>query len=422
MKIVSIVGARPQFIKAAPVNRAIEKHNRQGHGPRIIEILVHTGQHYDYNMSQVFFDQLNISKPEYHLGVGSGNHGEMTGTMLTRIEAVLLKERPDWVLVYGDTNSTLAGALAAAKLHIPVAHVEAGLRSFNRRMPEEINRVMTDHISSVLFCPTETAVDNLKKEGFNNIFSPINQNSSKPKAQSSESRIQQSINLYPACPVGRNYRTGVKCDSNYLTGASNPIVSNVGDVMYDAFLFNKELCDNKSNILSQLELESGSYCLGTVHRQENTEDPRRLLNIFTAFEELSSADCPFIILLHPKTRKALQQYKGKDCLNHNVRLLPPASYLDMIALEANAKVILTDSGGVQKEAYFAEVPCVTLRDETEWIETVEARWNHLGGTDFQEILSAFEKATDSLPKKRSKLFGDGKASDVLLRELISNSI
>jgi len=317
MKIVTIVGARPQFIKAAAVNRAVESHNRQSRNPKITELLVHTDQSYDFNMSQIFFDQLQVRKPTYHLGVKSENHGQMTGSMLAKIETVLLKERPDWVLVYGDTNSTLAGALAAVKIHIPVAHVEAGLRSFNRRMPEEINRVLTDHISSVLFCPTKTAVKNLENEGI---------------------------------------REGV---------------FKVGDVMYDAFLFNKDRSDHKSEILSELELEPGSYCLGTVHRQENTEDPRRLLNIFAAFEALSSADCPFIILLHPRTKKALQRYKEKDRLSPHVRLLSPASYLDMIALEAHAKVILTDSGGVQKEAYFAEVPCVTLRYETEWIETLQ---------------------------------------------------
>ena len=368
MKLISIVGARPQFIKAAPVSRAIEQHNLNNHGPQIAEILVHTGQHYDYKMSQVFFDQLEIPLPCYNLGVGSGNHGQMTGAMLAKIETVLLKERPDWVRVHGDTNSTVAGAMAAAKLHIPVAHVEAGLRSFNRRMPEEINRVLTDHISDILFCPTDTAIINLKKEG-----------------------------------IAKG-------------------VFNVGDVMYDAFLANKNLARRKSGILSDLELKPGSYCLATVHRQENTEDPRRLLNIFTAFEELSSADCPFIILLHPRTRKALQRHKGKVQLSPHVRLLSPASYLDMIALEVHARVILTDSGGVQKEAYFAGVPCVTLRDETEWIETIEAGWNHLGGADCRQIADAFEKAINSFPLEQPGLYGDGKASHLLLRNLISSSL
>ena len=230
MKIVTIVGARPQFIKAAPVSRAIERHNFEGNGPQITEILIHTGQHYDYNMSQVFFEQLRIREPQYYLGVGSGKHGEMTGAMLCRIEEALLKEKPNLVLVYGDTNSTLSGALASAKLHVPVAHVEAGLRSYNRRMPEEINRVLTDHLSSMLFCPTDTAVLNLEKEGITNG------------------------------------------------------VFKVGDVMYDAFLAYKTLAHQKSTILSDLKLKPKGYCLATVHRQENTENPARLSNIFAAFE------------------------------------------------------------------------------------------------------------------------------------------
>ena len=397
MKIISIVGARPQFIKAASVSRAFESHNRHDRNPRITEILVHTGQHYDHNMSQIFFDQLEIPQPQYNLGVGSGSHGKMTGIMLDRVETVLMKEKPDWVLVYGDTNSTLAGALAAVKLHIPVAHIEAGLRSFNRFMPEEINRVLTDHISTILFCPTETAINNLKNEGFNNIFNPTNEYSSNLKAQSSESRIEN--------PIDQN----------------NPVVVNVGDVMYDAFLFNKELSDNKTKVLSELKLRAGSYCLGTVHRQENTEDSRRLLDIFGAFEEISNADCPFVILLHPRTRKALQRLKKENRFSPHVRLLSPSSYLDMIALEADAKVILTDSGGVQKEAYFAKVPCVTLRDETEWIETVEAGWNHLGGANTQKIVKAFQEAADSRPNGQPNFYGNGEAAKLIVKHLISAS-
>lgn len=367
VRILTVVGARPQFIKAAPVNRAIERHNIQNHRQRITEIVVHTGQHYDHNMSQVFFDQLKIRQPKYNLGVRSGNHGEMTGLMLAKIEDVLLKEKPDWVLVYGDTNSTLAGALAAVKLHIPVAHVEAGLRSFNRGMPEEINRVLTDHVSSLLFCPTDTAVEDLKKEG-------INQG-----------------------------------------------IFKVGDVMYDAFTFNKELSEKKSRILSELDLESESYCLATVHRQENTENSQRLLSIFGAFEELSSAECPFLILLHPRTRKALWQHRKKDQVSPHIQLLSPASYLDMIALEAHAKIILTDSGGVQKEAYFAKVPCVTLRDETEWIETVEAGWNHLGGANTQKVVRAFQEAADSSPNGQPNFYGNGEAAKLIVKHLISAS-
>ena len=283
MKITTIVGARPQFIKAAPINRAIETHNRKGGNCRITEILVHTGQHYDHNMSQVFFDQLKIPHPEYNLGVGSGKHGEMTGLMLAKIEEVLLYENPDWVLVYGDTNSTLSGALAGVKLHMPVAHIEAGLRSYDRRMPEEINRVLTDHIAAMLFCPTQTAVKNLEREG-----------------------VTESVFL-------------------------------VGDVMYDAFLFNKELSAKKSRILRKLDLNKGSYSLATVHRQENTDDPQRLLNIFRAFDEIATSDSPFVVLLHPRTRKALEKHTDQNQSNPNVRLLSPASYLDMIELETHAR-------------------------------------------------------------------------------------
>ena len=395
LKIVTIVGARPQFIKAATVSRAISRHNDSTNSSNsITEILVHTGQHYDQNMSKIFFDELKIAQPQYNLNIGSDTHGRQTAKMLSAIEEVLEKERPDWVLIYGDTNSTLAGALAASKLHIPVAHVEAGLRSFNRRMPEEINRVVTDHISNILFCPTDTAVKNLIKEGFTNIAND-----------------------------GKFLNRDLF--ENRLSAFSfqlSPLVVNVGDVMYDAFLANKNLAQQKSTILSDLELKPKGYCLATVHRQENTEDTQRLLNIFTAFEELSSADCPFIILLHPRTRKALQRYKDKDRLSPHVRLLSPAGYLDMIALEVHARVILTDSGGVQKEAYFARVPCVTLREETEWVETIEAGWNHLGGADSQKIVKAFQKAIDSSPNKQSNLFGHGKASELLLHELVSNSI
>ncbi len=306
IKIITIVGARPQFVKAVSVSRAIERHNIEEHSPKITEILVHTGQHYDHNMSQVFFDQMEIKQPHYYLGIGSRNHGEMTGAMLISIEKVFFKEKCDLVMVYGDTNSTLAGALAASKLHIPVAHVEAGLRSFNRRMPEEVNRVITDHISSFLFCPTNTAVTNLEKEG--------------------------------------------------VTKG----VFKVGDVMYDAFLFYKDLAYRKSRILSDLKLENGEYCLCTVHRQENSDDPTRLANIFAAFEELASNDCPFIFPLHPRTCKSLQQHNIEDHVSPHTRLINPLSYLDMISLLTNAKIIMTDSGGVQKEACFARVPCVTL--------------------------------------------------------------
>ncbi|MGD9041920.1 MAG: UDP-N-acetylglucosamine 2-epimerase (non-hydrolyzing), partial [Desulfobacteraceae bacterium] len=334
MKIVTIVGARPQFIKAASVSRAIQKHNKENQG-QIREIMVHTGQHYDENMSQVFFDELEIREPDYNLGVGSGTHGQMTGAMLEKIEEVLLQEKPDIVLVYGDTNSTLAGALAASKLHFPVGHVEAGLRSFNRQMPEEINRVLTDHVSTFLFCPTDTAVANLKKEG--------------------------------------------------ITKG----VFKVGDVMFDSFLFNKRLAEKKSVILSALGLKPKNYCLATVHRQENTTNGKRLSGIFEAFNKLASQDCPFIAPLHPRTAKALDELGKERLCGPHVRILEPISYLDMILLETHARVILTDSGGVQKEAYFAKTPCITLREETEWVELVEHGYNVIAGCISEGICGAF---------------------------------
>jgi len=288
IKIVTIIGARPQFIKAATISRAIEIHNIEEQNTPIKEIIVHTGQHYDLNMSQIFFDQLEIPNPHYHLEVGSGSHGQMTGEMLSKIEDILKKENPDWVLVYGDTNSTLAGALAAVKLHIPVGHVEAGLRSFNRRMPEETNRVVTDHISTMLFCPTEIAVNNLKNEGFKNILKPTN--------------------------------------STNPTNPSNPIILNVGDVMYDAFLAFTHQALKKSKILLDLELKVGKFCLATVHRQENTDDASRLFNIFSAFEKLACKECPFIIPLHPRTRKNLKKQKVRAVKNQYINIISPINW------------------------------------------------------------------------------------------------
>ena len=364
IRIVTIVGARPQFIKAATVSRAIHSYNVGCRTHHITEVLLHTGQHYDYNMSQIFFEQLEIGRAKYHLDIGSGSHGEMTGAMLAKIEHVLMQERPDWVLVYGDTNSTLAGALAAAKLHISVAHVEAGLRSFNRQMPEEINRILTDHLSDLLFCPTVTAVHNLEREGI------------------------------------------------------TPGVHMVGDVMYDAFLFYKNVAAERSRILQDLDLRPGKYCLATVHRQENTEDPQKLDNILTAFEELAREDCPIVLPLHPRTLKVIVMLRGHDIQIPNVKILPPVSYLDMIELETQARVIFTDSGGMQKEAFFAHVPCITLRDETEWVETVEAGWNQLAGTNAQMIADAFVTATSSQRQKKGGLYGEGDASEILLERLV----
>ena len=313
LKILTIVGARPQFIKAAAVSRAI----RETDG--LSEVMVHTGQHFDSNMSDVFFEELDIPKPQHHLDINGGGHGDMTGRMLMAIEPILLEEKPDWVVVYGDTNSTLAGALAASKLHIPVAHVEAGLRSFNRRMPEEINRVVTDHLSALQLCPTTTAVTNLAAEGV-------------------------------------------------AAG-----VHHVGDVMYDATLFVTDKAEKSSAILSNLGLASKTYALATIHRAENTGDRQQLLAVVQFLQD-QSRKFPVVLPLHPRTRQAALAM-GVDL--DGLKVIDPVGYLDMAKLLHNALEVYTDSGGVQKEAYFHRVPCITLRDETEWTETITHGWNRL---------------------------------------------
>jgi len=366
LKIITVIGARPQIIKAAAVSRALIR-DYEDRNPEIREIIVHTGQHYDYNMSQAFFDCLEIQKPDYNLNVGSGHHGQMTAAMLAKIEDVLMKEKPDWVLVYGDTNSSLAGALAASKLHIPVAHVEAGLRSFNRHMPEEINRVLTDHVSKLLFAPTGTAVNNLAKEGI-------------------------------------------------LSG-----VIKVGDVMLDNYLIFKPMALQTSRILEQLGVISKHYCLATIHRQENTDDAAKLSGIFQALNEISRQFYPIILPLHPRTLKALEKNGLSNDALSNLLLIEPVDYFDMICLQMNASVILTDSGGIQKEAYFAGVPCVTLRDETEWIETVEAGVNYLCGADTTLILEAYSKACQTEVNMLDGLYGDGSASTSIIRALIEDA-
>ncbi|MCD6334965.1 MAG: UDP-N-acetylglucosamine 2-epimerase (non-hydrolyzing) [Candidatus Latescibacteria bacterium] len=339
MKVLSIVGARPQFIKCALVSRRLREVGQ--------EILLHTGQHYDERMSAVFFEELGIPEPEYNLGVGSGSHGKQTGEMLVGIEEVLLKEQPDVVLVYGDTNSTLAAALAAAKLKLPVAHVEAGLRSFNRAMPEEINRVATDRISDVLCCPSERAVQNLSAEGM-------------------------------------------------VEG-----VHNTGDVMYDALLANVKIAEQKSTALSELALEPCVYVLATVHRPRNTDTPERLSDILSAFEAL---DAPVLFPVHPRTRKKIAELSVRLT---NTKMVEPVSYLDMLMLLKHARKLLTDSGGMQKEAYFLEVPCVTMREETEWTETVEEGWNRLVGADRARIIEAASEGF--VPQTRGNAYGEGRA-------------
>lgn len=317
MKVLTVIGARPQFIKAATVSRQFR--NRTG----VTEILVHTGQHYDSNMSEVFFEELEIPEPDYNLGIQSGTHGVQTGRMLESIENVMLSEKPEWVLVYGDTNSTLAGTLAAAKLHIPVAHVEAGLRSFNRKMPEEVNRVLTDHVAELLFTPSKLAGKNLVREG----ISP------------------EKIRF-------------------------------VGDVMYDAALFYGLKSEKNYQLLDSLGLERGEYVLATIHRAENTDDSQRLTAILEALIRIAATEA-VVLPLHPRTRKALEANKLFEYAKQGLQLIDPVGYLDMIVLEKHARVIATDSGGVQKEAFFYRVPCVTLRDETEWVELVELGWNRV---------------------------------------------
>jgi len=393
LKIVSVVGARPQFIKAAPVSKALRKAGHQ-------EILVHTGQHYDYGMAKVFFEELSISEPDVNLGVGSGAHGWQTGQMLIRIEKVLLAEKPDCVLVYGDTNSTLAGALATVKLHIPLAHVEAGLRSFNRKMPEEHNRVLTDHCADILFCPTETAVNNLRNEGFTNII-----NGGKLFGE-----IFFKNNL-SALPAPWNPKA-IPLGSFELA----PIVMNVGDTMYDAALQFSGIARRKSTILDDLGIKSKEYLLATVHRPYNTDIPENLQNILSAFLEINE---PIIFPVHPRTRQCLINSTFKT-QNLKLRCIPPVGYLDMLILEQNEKAIFTDSGGMQKEAYFFGVLCVTMRTETEWVETVEEGWNVVTGANREKIVAEVRCFKTDNP--RPELYGNGRATEKIVHHLTVTQI
>jgi len=346
MHILTIIGARPQFIKAAVLSRYLRDNPSCG----IKETLLHTGQHYDQNMSDVFFEEMDIQRPDINLHVGSGNHGKTTGLMLEKIEEVILERKPDAVLVYGDTNSTLSGALAASKLHVPVAHVEAGLRSFMMAMPEEQNRRLTDHLSTWLFCPTQTAIDNLKREG-------ITDNG-------------------PAPPSSDNKRVAL-----------------TGDIMYDASLYYR-----KKNGVQTNEKD---FILLTIHRAENTDDPNKLNAIFTAINELSGFH--FIFPVHPRTIKIIEKEKIK--LSEHIKMIEPVGYLEMLALESACNAILSDSGGVQKEAYFFKKPCITMRDSTEWIELVIAGWNTLTGADTGKIINAVKNL--HIPDAYPSLYGDG---------------
>lgn len=344
--IATIVGARPQFIKVAPVSRALAATGT------VREVLIHTGQHHDAGMSDVFFDELGIATPDHHLAIHGGGHGAMTGAMLQKLEPVLESLKPDRVLVYGDTNSTLAGALVAAKLHIPVAHVEAGLRSFNRAMPEEINRVVADQLSDILFASTQAAVDNLRREGF----------------------TQERIFA-------------------------------VGDVMYDAALQFAQVASGRSGILTYAGVEPGRYVLATVHRAENTDDPVRLANMVSALDTVA-ATLPVVLPLHPRTASRM---KAAGLAFERVRTIPPVGYLDMVALESQAALIATDSGGVQKEAFFYHVPCVTLRDETEWVELVDLGWNRLASPAAVGLADLILQALGNKGVEANP-YGDGTAS------------
>ena len=351
MKIVTILGARPQFIKAGSVSREIAKHEN------IEEVIIHTGQHFDANMSDIFFDEMQIPKPNYYLNVNGLGHGGMTGQMLEKIEEVLLKEKPDWVMVYGDTNSTLAGTLAATKLHIKIAHVEAGLRSFNMKMPEEINRILTDRVSNILFCPTDTAIYNLKNEGFENI----------------DCRVIKS-----------------------------------GDVMQDGALFYKDLAVKPKYTMSH------DYILCTIHRAENTNDSSRLENIFEALNTIAK-ERQIILPLHPRTKKILKELAIDTA---NLTLIDPIGYLEMVWLINNCSYVMTDSGGLQKEAYFFEKPCITLRDETEWVELVENGFNVLVGANKEKILEVYKNYRFNHDFTLN-LYGRGKASGIIIKELMT---
>ena len=442
MKIATVIGARPQFIKAAAVSRAIAEQRRNeglrpisrgktgtrprphflsekkgsrpsfspgavpvfsGASPAIEEILIHTGQHYDDGMSAVFFRELEIPEPKYNLNVGSGPHGQQTGRMLAAIEEVLLAEKPDWVLIYGDTNSTLAGALAAAKLHIPIAHVEAGLRSFNRRMPEEINRIVADQLSTLLFCPSQVAVDNLAAEG-------IGKNGGKTGTAPHffSEKKGRSPSFSPGAGPVSSPAEGIKKMGAVPIFSQRVVVT--GDVMADALQFAATKASAQSDILARLGLQPQRYLLATVHRAENTDDPQRLADILSTFAAL---DEPVVFPAHPRTRKFMHE---KNYLPPpHVRLIDPVGYFDIVALEKSARLLLTDSGGMQKEAYWFGVPCVTLRDETEWVETVASGWNVLTGADRDRIITAVR--TFKPPSAHPPLYGDGKAAEKIVHTL-----
>lgn len=357
MKILTILGARPQFIKAGSVSREIAKHNN------IKEVIVHTGQHYDTNMSAIFFEQMHVPKPDYFLGIKATTHASMTGQMMEKIEEVALKEQPDWVLVYGDTNSTLAGALVASKLHIKLAHIEAGLRSFNTKMPEEINRIVTDRLSQLLFCPTDTAMENLANEGFGNF---------------------------------------------------NVQIIKSGDVMQDGAIYYQTLAQKP-----KIEIKD-KFVLCTVHRAENTDDKEKLQSIFRALQKISE-ETQVVLPLHPRTKKMIEEF-GIE-ISSKIKIIPPVGYLEMIWLLSNCKLVLTDSGGLQKEAFFFKKPCITLRDETEWVELVVHKFNIILGANQQKIVATYKNRAQLFSTDFAiNLYGEGKASKKIVDTLVGYNV
>lgn len=379
IKLLTIIGARPQIIKAAALSRAIKNKFEKD----IQEVIVHTGQHYDENMSKVFFDELNIPHPNYNLNTGSGSHGKQTASMIDGIEEILLKEKPNCIVLYGDTNSTLAGAIAASKIQIPVIHIEAGLRSFNKSMPEEINRIMCDHVSTLLFSPTKSGYDNLLKEGFK-------ENNQPPYT------------------------------------FDNPKIYHCGDVMYDNSLYFSKIAEQKTNVLKDNGLQNGKFILATIHRNNNTDEPFRLNALFGAMNKISTENKINIILpLHPRTAKLLPENLSSELysaikLNEYIKIISPVSFLEMIALEKNTTLVMTDSGGVQKEAFFFKKPCIILRSETEWIELVHCGSALIVDADETKISEAYNYFAEAKQLKFPDLFGDGKAAEFICAEILKH--
>ena len=378
-KIVTIIGARPQIIKSAALSRAIKNH----FSTSIAEIIVHTGQHYDENMSQVFFDELGIPAPNYNLQVGSGSHGKQTAVMISGIEEILLNEKPDAIVLYGDTNSTLAGAIAASKIHVPIIHIEAGLRSFNKSMPEEVNRIMCDHVSTLLFSPTQTGFENLVREGF------------QPHAQ-------------------KPYH------------ANNPKIYHSGDVMYDNSLFFSEFAETNSTIIEDNDLEKGKFILATIHRNNNTDEPVRLNALFNALYKIIENNSIDVILpLHPRTEKLLERNLNQELYqkiksNTHFKIIKPVSFIEMIALEKQCSIVMTDSGGVQKEAFYFKKPCIILRPETEWVELVNSGTAIIADADEQKIIDAFNTLISKTTLQFPNIYGDGKTAEFICKEIVSN--